>query len=726
MASNRISRREVLLSSGMLAAGIGTLGEEQGRGTVSATTSSFTETKSTTSKSLFDVVSTARGPHAVGNSGNILRRTPNGWVSVIDSGVTTQGKGINTAAVSSDGKHLWMAGGSGVLGRYNVINGTLTDFSHPQNVTSSWESIAVAGPANQERIVVSDSSGNVLEGRPIACGISWGGLTRPTNGNTVTGINFHNNSEGQLVDSTGSVYETDDPSSSWTKIGISNFSNTLNDVDTNSDSDIVAPGSSGSVARYDGSSWSIEKAGSNTLYSIDRNNGEAYVAGSSGSLYKKGSSGWTSLDPSTGASLHGVNIGSSSGYPDSIVGTSGTILEKGSYSATNDTISLKNTSSQTIDYAVSVDGLLKSDGNTETTDGINSPSDGTYSASGQLDASKSDSYQFSGHLNEVRIPESAHDKIEITVNGRQVSLGTVAGATWSPISDKPTTKTLQSVTQTARGLHAVGGGGKVIKRDNGGDWKLLVKNGPGSNGNALYCSESTKSGYALWFAGSSGSFGRYDVTNGEVVDYTAPENITSTFSSMLVYGYAGSEMVYLGTGSGQILVGEYDSGNISWTGPVTPGDGSAIRGIDNRPGVLSETYICDSNGKVFKQLDSPSNWMEVGIQNPGSTLYDINVAYSGNVLVSGGSGRFFRQEDETWTARKFGGNSRYAVDSFSDRRAVVGASGQIYERRTRGWDKTEDYKSTVLKDVVLLEDSSLPAVAVGGSGTILEKSYTSV
>lgn len=641
---------------------------------------------------------------------------------VSQSGITTQGKSLRSVTTSDDGEALWIVGGNGVVGRYDVITGQMTDYSNPQGYTTTFDAVEASGNSGDETVLLADTSGNMVRGVSDKCGIQWRADGQPTGGNAVSDINFHTTGEGHIVDSTGSVYESTDDGKNWSQIGVSNFSNTLYSIDSSASSDILAAGSSGSVVNYDGSSWTTETAGSNALYSIDRDGGTTYASGTSGTLYERTSDGWSSISTGTGTTLHSVGVGGPSSYPDSVVGGSGTILERGQYTATNDTFELKNSSSQPVQYEATVDGLAQKGGNADSNDSVVDNSDGTVTISGEVAADSSDGFNFSGDLSDVKLPASARESVDVLVNGREVSLGRVSAAEWTPISNKPTTKTLHSVSATSDGLFATGGGGKIVQRDDSGNWNLVVKNGPGSNGNTLYSSESTYSGEALWVGGSSGAFGRYDVPGAQIQDYSAPQNMTGTWSGIAVRGYAGTEEIYLGNDSGKVLFGEYKGGNISWQGPVTPGDGSAIRSINFHPRYPREVFMCDSNGKVFRELDQ-GNWQEIGIQNPGSTLYDINVTKDLDLLVSGGSGRIFRLSDGAWTAQKLGGNARYATDSRDDRRMVVGASGQIYEMTDRGWKETFDYQSTALKDIIVLGDEDLPAVAVGGSGTVLEKSY---
>lgn len=720
MEKQSASRQEVLLGAVGVATGVSLTGA--GTGAASSTTS-FAGATSPTTKSILATLPTARGPYAVGNSGKILRRTPNGWELVIESGVTTQGKGLNDVAVSDDGEALWMAGSSGVIGRYDVVAGELSDYSKPRGFTTTFISIEAAGDSGIETVLASDTSGNVVRGKMTHCGILWLADGQPTGGNAVQDIGFYSASEGTMVDSTGSVFESTDDGVSWTQIGISNFGNSLNSIDAKSSSDLMTAGSSGSVVSYDGSSWVQDKAGSNTLQSIDRDGGQAYTSGSSGTLYEQTTDGWTSVSTDTGATLHDIGLGTSSGYPDAVVGGSGTILEKGQYTATNDSFTLKNNGSQTVQYEATVDGLLEKANSADSTESTTSNGDGTVTATGEIGAGDIDGFNFSGDLTGITIPSGTRENIELTVNGLSMSLGRVASATWTPVSDTPTTKTLYSITDTSEGLVAVGGGGKVLQRDGSGNWSTIVKNGPGSNGNALYCSDSSYNGSSVWFAGSSGAFGRYDVTSDTIQDFTAPQDLTGTWKSIAIRGYAGTEQIYLGNGSGSVLYGEYHGGNITWQGPVTPGDGSSIRSIDFNLDHGRDVFMCDSNGKVFRQLDDYSNWNTIGIQNPGSTLYDLRVTKDMDVLVSGGSGRKFRLGDGTWTSEKLGGNSRYGVDTNDDRQMIVGASGQVFERSDRGWKETVDYQSTPIRDVIVRDSMDLPAVAVGGSGTILEKTY---
>jgi hypothetical protein len=137
-----------------------------------------------------------------------------------------------------------------------------------------------------------------------------------------------------------------------------------------------------------------------------------------------------------------------------------------------------------------------------------------------------------------------------------------------------TDNTINDVAVTSEGAYAVAEDGTLLKREQE-TWTTVLNDGPSSNGNDLLGLGVTDDGNRIWFVGSSGAIGEYDVTTGSLVeDHSAPNDITNNFQDVAVTGPSGEANVYISGGSGQVHA---TPNNGSTWNTVTPGDGSALR-----------------------------------------------------------------------------------------------------------------------------------------------------
>ncbi|RXK51850.1 hypothetical protein EAF64_04235 [Halorientalis pallida] len=60
----------------------------------------------------------------------------------------------------------------------------------------------------------------------------------------------------------------------------------------------------------------------------------------------------------------------------------------------------------------------------------------------------------------------------------------------------------------------------------------------------------TDDGERLWFVGSSGAIGEYDVATGSLTSRAAPMDVTNNFNDVAVTGEAGEANVYVAGGAG--------------------------------------------------------------------------------------------------------------------------------------------------------------------------------
>lgn len=324
--SQAFSRRSVL-KSGVAVAAAGVTGAVLSSAT--AASSSWTEMSSPTGKALKDVVETSDGAHAVGSSGNVATKVDGSWELVIDSGPSNSNNTLNSVDVTSDGKRIWFAGGSGALGAYDVDTGKKYDYTAPMEKTSTWEGLAVTGQRDSEKVLVANGSGEVLDGtRDQNDCMTWGSVNKPAGGSTIPELSFASDDPGRAygIDTSQEAFQTEDLNDTWTDIGVPDAQVAFYDL-TGTTSQLYVAGGSGVIYRRDCDcgTWTPVDAGENDLRGIDRTSGDSVMASANGGdIYERTADGWTAHDTPTQADLLGIAYGST----DVAVGSSGTILER--------------------------------------------------------------------------------------------------------------------------------------------------------------------------------------------------------------------------------------------------------------------------------------------------------------------------------------------------------------------------------------------------------------
>lgn len=346
LSRKRTSRRRFLGLLGTAAAAIGLAGcGSDGSSTLNDSTGTNTDSmtpthdaareppqqwqtiSSPTAKTLHAVVASAGGPVAVGASGRVLARRSEGWTTVVKHGPTAEGNTLRGAAVTSDRRNVWFAGGSGVLGQYDTKVNQLTDYSAPNGKTSTWEDTAVTGKAGSETVHLINGSGEYLRGHKTPKGgMSWEGARKPGGGSSMKAIAFVGPSLGHICDTNAKVYATTNGGKSWQTIGIEGGSVGLYDISAVGRDGVNAAGGDGSIFRYNGAVWTKLSAGSNALAAIDRQGSDGLAGGGSGAVFDRVAGHWQSEQPPTNAGLRGIAIGSAT--PAVAVGSGGTILER--------------------------------------------------------------------------------------------------------------------------------------------------------------------------------------------------------------------------------------------------------------------------------------------------------------------------------------------------------------------------------------------------------------
>jgi len=299
------------------------------------------------------------------------------------------------------------------------------------------------------------------------------------------------------------------------------------------------------------------------------------------------------------------------------------------------------------------------------------------------------------------------------VVGGSAFAGTVAASSpWTSV-ESPTGNTIHDVEYTSAGAYAVAGGGIVLERTELG-WQKIVDGGPTGNGNNLYGADVTDDGKRLWFVGSSGAIGEYDVESGVLTDHSAPMDVTNNFNDVSVTGQAGEANVYVAGDSGKVYYSFENGATQTWD-YVTPGSGSAINAIDfydDRKG-----HIVDGNKSVFVTADG-STWDKIGLADANVNFYGVDSDGPDDVWVSGGGGMLFHYDGSGWTPYDTGDATLRDIEvtDADDAGYTVGGGGKVYALDEE-WTPEETPTGQNLKAVV----RGSPEIAVGAGGTILER-----
>jgi hypothetical protein len=294
-------------------------GENGGTDETNAATEEWGEIDSPTSETLFDVVAIGEKAYIVGENGVVLAREAE-WEVVLEHGPAAESTTLRGVDGTGDGKAVWIAGDSGVLGRYDTETGRHTDHSAPEGITDNWTDLAVAGAAGKERVSVVNGSGQVLVGNYDGSAVAWEEPVKPGSGSSMSAIEFINKSTGYCCDTNSGVYEISDEE--FSRIGIEDGGSFTELAAT--DETIGVTDDDGTVQRFDGAIWTPLRAAENALSAIDTNEEEWIAVGAGGMISEQQGGGWEPVDVSTEANLHGIAIGAT----PVAVGDEGTLLER--------------------------------------------------------------------------------------------------------------------------------------------------------------------------------------------------------------------------------------------------------------------------------------------------------------------------------------------------------------------------------------------------------------
>jgi hypothetical protein len=282
---------------------------------------------------------------------------------------------------------------------------------------------------------------------------------------------------------------------------------------------------------------------------------------------------------------------------------------------------------------------------------------------------------------------------------------------WTAVKS-PTGNTLHDVEDTTGGAYAVGGGGVVLERTAKG-WRKVLDGGPSGNGNSLYGSDVTDDGKHLWFVGSSGAIGEYDVETGSLNNYSAPMDVTNNFNDVAVTGEADEANVYVAGDSGKMYF-SFENGEAGSWDYVTPASGSNINAVDfydDRKG-----HIVDGNQTVLYTEDG-SSWDRLGIANANYNFYGVDSDGANHVRVSGGGGSVYRWNGSEWIRADTGDAGLRDVEVAGGSGYTVGGGGAVFGFSDGRWQQEATPAGDNLKAVV---EADVP-VAVGAGGTIIER-----
>jgi hypothetical protein len=296
---------------------------------------------------------------------------------------------------------------------------------------------------------------------------------------------------------------------------------------------------------------------------------------------------------------------------------------------------------------------------------------------------------------------------------------------WTEV-DSPVSKTLYGVVNTQAGPFAAGKTGNVLGRVDG-SWRVVVDDGPQTRSNSLRTLAVTDDGKRIWFAGSSGALGAYDVVEGVKYNYSAPKEKTSTWEGITLTGARDEETIYVSNGSGEVLKGTTDAdGCVNWGEVRKPGSGSNVPAIDFRESDRTIGHAVDTSSNAFETTDGGETWTDIGVPNSQVPIYDV-ISYvredTQRVYAAGGGGKIYRLDCvcQLWTPTDVGSQALRCVTREGDDKLVCGDSGVAFEvTGAEGWERLDTPVSSAVYEGVY-GDGDRPDVMVGSNGVILER-----
>jgi|GEM_PF-499911 len=294
-------------------------------------------------------------------------------------------------------------------------------------------------------------------------------------------------------------------------------------------------------------------------------------------------------------------------------------------------------------------------------------------------------------------------------------VGAAESASWEAVTT-PVDTTLNDVEQTARNNFAVGGAGVVVERTERG-WEKVVDGGPTGNGSDLLGADVTDDGARLWFAGASGAIGEYDVETGNLVDHSAPNDVTNNFTDVAVTGAADEANVYVAGDSGSVYYSFENGATGTWNG-VSVGQGAGIEAIDFHD--VRSGHLVNGNGNVFA-TDDGTTWSGIGIADADVSLYGVDSNAADDVWVAAGAGTVYHYSPDAegtpkWVPETVGEPGLRDIEVTDGDGYAVGNAGAVFDLAGGSWTRDETPTGQGLAAVVDQPDND---IVVGASGTVL-------
>lgn len=284
------------------------------------------------------------------------------------------------------------------------------------------------------------------------------------------------------------------------------------------------------------------------------------------------------------------------------------------------------------------------------------------------------------------------------------------------VSFAPFSVDLYDAVQTAEGPYAVGGGGTVARKREG-KWEAVIRDGPAGQGSTLRAIAATDGGHRVWFAGSSGALGMYDLRNGTKQNYSYPGDATTSWREIAVTGEAGEERALLANGSGVVVSFVVDGSEITFSEPTEPGQGDAVQALETTEEGVG--YAIDGAGAAYRA--TPEGWVSLGTVNASASLTDI-YADDERLLISATNGKLYTYDrpEEAWTPIDVARTGLRSIDVFQGHAVALATGATFYSRPLDGegtWHRVAAETGNNLVALAL----GYPDVAVGKSGTIVER-----
>ncbi|GAB7095671.1 hypothetical protein JCM30237_28250 [Halolamina litorea] len=282
---------------------------------------------------LFGVVQTVEGPYAVGAGGHLVADRGDGWEVVFDDGPSTRDNQLRAVDATDDGERVWMLGSSGAMACYDVEERKKFDYSYPNEMTSTWEGIAVSGDRGAEKALAANGSGAVLPFTIDGFDVDWGQLAKPAGkGSKMAALAATPDGVGFGVDTSGNAFKTT-ATEGWVDIGIVNAQVKFYDIYAGANQEVYVAAGDGRLYRYDDSynNWTpIGVTDGTSLQALDvyrdeDGTREMVALGADGSIFQRtGTERWEEVPSPTRSGLTDLTLGD----PDVGVGKSGVVIER--------------------------------------------------------------------------------------------------------------------------------------------------------------------------------------------------------------------------------------------------------------------------------------------------------------------------------------------------------------------------------------------------------------